>query len=287
MKTKTEEKVETKTKQLLQALEVFYETTNRFPDSKEERELAEIACHVRHCDSSSFGYPSLRRRYPESCIKILDCEVKIFVTTKMKELVDFMKEKNRAPMINKDEIEHFIFLLWAKKNVDSLEEYNILDETIFIHKEEMEFDVQNFLLPKRKDINSNDKKISSDHAKAEEFLLRVNTFSKAKESLLNNFESFMETPYDTNYKFNLELVSKANETVGAWENLNTYINKTVKKKDEETDQEIEVTNMDLIAKNTFVKEIIEDESARKIRFIGTYIPSEETDKKKKKKKTSK
>lgn len=284
-----EDKVEKRTKQRLKALEKFYETSNQFPNPRidEERELAETACYVRHCDVSNFGYPSLEDRYPEVCKKILEKEKKIFVTNKIESLKEFLRKNENpiAPKKNKKEIEYYIFWLWAKDNKEYLSSNDIDVDNIFQIEEDMEISVEELFIPKKKDLEESGKKVNSDYIKIEEFLSRVNSYFKAKVSLKNGFDRFMETCNESNYKLGLDLHTRHNDFVCAVEELDTYLNKVNKKVDEETEQSYEFTNLELLMKdNTFIKEVINDEVVRKVKFIGTYIPKENNEKPKKGKK---
>lgn len=305
---KLNEKVEEKTKQRLEALVTFYEKSDRFPISSNdsERELAETACYVRHCDVSNYGYPSLSDRYPEHCQKILEKEKKIFLKNKVKNLIELFKEKERKgkedkekgenidkevslqPKRNKEEIGNYIFWLWAKNNKEYLSQ-NFSDiDIIFQVQEELEISIEELLLPRRKDIEEKkDKKLNADYMKIEEFTSRVNSYNKAKEALIFGFSRFIEVCNEFNYRPGLDLCTKHNDLVSAWEDLNSYLNKELKKEDEETGDNYTVTNLSLLLKNTFIKEVIDDEVNRKIKYIGTYVPNlEEKPKKKGRKKKS-
>ena len=88
--------VEDKTLIRISNLVEFYKTSDRFPEQNRigEEDLSEIACHVRHCESSNFGYPSLMDRYPEQCKMILEKEKEIIIRKRVNELNDFFAKQS-------------------------------------------------------------------------------------------------------------------------------------------------------------------------------------------------
>lgn len=280
--------VEDKTLIRINNLVEFYKTNDRFPEQNRigEEDLSEIACHVRHCESSNFGYPSLMDRYPEQCKMILEKEKEIIIRKRVNELNDFFRDNlNQPPKMNKEEINTYAFWMWAKDNKSYLDEIKVSSKFTEI-PEEMEISVEYLQLPSRKSIKEKldkDKKLSADYTKIEELLTKVNSYYKVKESLLKRYSRFMNDMAEENYRKGLELESTLNEMVDVFNTLFGHLTKEVQVKDKDTDQTVTKTVLDLLVDNVYVKEIRDNEKTRKIEFIGTYVPEEDSEEKPKKK----
>ena len=291
---KTIKEVEIKTERLINELVEFYKTNDRFPGrSNGEEELAEFACHVRHCWNSNYGYPSLMDRYPEQCEIILKKEKEIIVKKRVWELKEFfLKSLNQPPKMIKKEINYYAFWMWTKNHKDYLDEIKIPFNFTEI-LEELEPSIEFLQIPSRnsmKDVFEKDKKLSVDHTRVEEFITKVKTYYKAKDDLVKRYERFMDNMSDQNYKEDLALESAMGELIDAFSAMIEYTKRVVRT--EEIDGvggKQEITMMDIFMnENSYIKEVRDNEKTRKIEFIGTYVPSEkdliEKPKKKRKKK---
>jgi hypothetical protein len=201
----------------------------------------------------------------------------------------FLKNLNQPPKLIKKEVEFYAYWLWAKANKEYLKEKNIPHEFVNI-EEEMEISVEHLQIPSKKsmkEVFAKDKKLSSDYTKIEELLPKVKCYHEMKKSLIMRMNRFMEDAASQNYRIGLELGSTMNTLIDCFEILRDYLMRKQKTKDKETNQEVEITMLDSLFTNSYIKDIRENYETRMIEFIGTYVPNEEGESKKPKRKYKK
>jgi hypothetical protein len=290
---------ETVTEEKLRKLAEFMKKEHKRPGKDDDNDLRDMIHHVRHCKSSNFGYPSLRKRFPELCEIIRTIDREIYVEEKLDQLKKILLEENRVPEKKKSDVEMIFFWDWAK---NQRMKYSFL----YFQKEEMEIDIQ-INMPNKKDIDKKRKELGisitaiseendeagedketpkkrkkdlpkevikfyTDFVKLEEFVNKVNAFKKAKEDLRKHYMIFMESPWEDNFKFDLELASGFNDYLSTYQEILDWFDRKnlVKKAPKGSDKPDEtITNLELLTKdNMYIKEVIDDFETRKIIFKG-------------------
>lgn len=284
------------TKEKLRKLAEFMKKEHRRPGKDDDNDLRDMIHHVRHCKVSNFGYPSLRKRFPELCEIIRNIDREIYIEEKLDQLKKILE--NRVPEKKKSDVEMILFWDWAKAQ-------NMNFSFLYSQKEEMEIDIQ-INMPNKKDIDKKRKELGisvttsleegeceegeektpkkkkkdlpkevtkfyTDFVKLEEFVNKVNAFKKCKESLIKHYTNFMESPWEDNFKFDLELSSKFNDYLSSYQEILDWFDKEnlVKKVPKGSDKPDEtITNLELLMNNMYIKEVIEDFETRKIIFKG-------------------
>lgn len=287
--------MEKETEKKLKKLAEFMKKEHRRPGKDDDNDLRDMIHHVRHCKSSNFGYTSLKKRFPELCEIIRKIDREIYIEEKLDQLKKILLEENRVPEKKKSDVEMIFFWDWAKKQ-------NMNFNFLFSQKEEMEIDIQ-INMPNKKDIDKKRKELGisiitsleesedeetpkkkkkdlpkeaikfyTDFVKLEEFVNKVNAFKKAKENLQKHYFTFMEKPWEDNFKFDLELSSDFNDYLSTYQEILDWFDRKnlVKKAPKGSDKPDEtITNLELLMKdNMYIKEVIDDFSARKIIFKG-------------------
>jgi hypothetical protein len=288
---------ETVTKEKLRKLAEFMKKEHRRPGKDDDNDLRDMIHHVRHCRNSNFGYPSLRKRFPELCEIIRTIDREIYIEEKLDQLKKILLEENRAPEKKKSDVEMIFFWDWAKNQ-------NMNFSFLYSQKEEMEIDVQ-IDMPNKKDIDKKRKELGisvttsseegecegeetpkkkkkdlpkevtkfyTDFVKLEEFVNKVNAFKKCKESLIKHYSTFMESPWEDNFRFDLELSSDFNDYLSTYQEILDWFDRKnlVKKAPKGSDKPDEtITNLELLTKdNMYIKEVVDDFENRKIIFKG-------------------
>ena len=297
--------MEKETEQKLIKLANFMKKEHRRPGKDDDNDLRDIIHHVRHCKVSNFGYLSLKKRFPELCEVIRKIDREIYIEEKLDQLKKILLEENRAPEKKKSDVEMILFWDWAKK-----QNYNF--DFLFSQKEEMEIDVQinmpskKDIDKKRKELGISVAALSkerseecdeesdeevvetpkkkkkvfpkevtkfyTDFVKLEEFINKINAFKRAKESLQKHYASFMESPWEDNFRFDLELSSNFNDYLSTYQEILDWLDRKnlVKKAPKNSDKPDEtITNLEILMKdNMYVKEVVDDFESRKIIFKG-------------------
>ena len=286
---------ETVTEQKLRNLANFMKKEHRRPGKDDDNDLRDMIHHVRHCKSSNFGYPSLRKRFPELCEIIRTIDREIYIEEKLDQLKKILLEENRAPEKKKSDVEMIFFWDWAKNQSMNF-------SFLYSQKEEMEIEVQ-INMPNKKDIDKKRKELGisvttsleeseceetpkkkkkdlpkevtkfyTDFVKLEEFVNKVNAFKKTKENLQKHYMNFMESPWEDNFKFDLELASDFNDYLPTYQEILDWFDRKnlVKKAPKGSDKPDEtITNLELLMKdNMYIKEVVDDFETRKIIFKG-------------------
>lgn len=290
--------MEKETEKKLRKLAEFMKSEHRHPGKDDDGGLRDMIHHVRHCRNSNFGYPSLRKRFPELCeiIRIIDRE--IYIEEKLDQLKKILLDENRVPEKKKSDVEMILFWDWAKKQ-------NMNFSFLYSQKEEMEIDIQ-INMPNKKDIDKKRKELGisvtsseekgedgseeettpkkkkkdlpkevtkfyTDFVKLEEFVNKVNAFKKCKESLIKHYTNFMESPWEDNFKFDLELASDFNDYLSSYQELLDWLNRSfvIKATKDSRESDKTITNLEILMKdNMYIKEVIDDFETRKIIFKG-------------------
>lgn len=289
---------ETVTEQKLRELAEFMKKEHRRPGKDDDNDLRDMIHHVRHCKASNFGYPSLKKRFPELCEIIRTIDREIYIEEKLDQLKKILLEENRAPEKKKSDVEMIFFWDWAKNQSMNF-------SFLYSQKEEMEIDIQ-INMPNKKDIDKKRKELGissvttsleegecegeetpkkkkkdlpkeitkfyTDFVKLEEFVNKVNAFKKTKENLQKHYINFMESPWEDNFKFDLELASDFNDYLSTYQEILDWFDRKnlVKKAPKGSDKPDEtITNLDLLMKdNMYIKEVVDDFEIRKIIFKG-------------------
>lgn len=288
---------ETVTEEKLRKLAEFMKKEHRRPGKDDDNLLRDTIHHVRHCRNSNFGYPSLRKRFPELCEIIRTIDREIYIEEKLDQLKKILLEENRVPEKKKSDVEMIFFWDWAKNQ-------NMNFSFLYSQKEEMEIDVQ-IDMPNKKDIDKKRKELGisvttsseegecegeetpkkkkkdlpkevtkfyTDFVKLEEFVNKVNAFKKCKESLRKHYSTFMESPWEDNFRFDLELSSDFNDYLSTYQEILDWFDRKnlVKKAPKGSDKPDEtITNLELLTKdNIYIKEVVDDFENRKIIFKG-------------------
>ena len=288
---------ETVTEQKLRKLANFMKKEHRRPGKDDDNDLRDMIHHVRHYKVSNFGYPSLKKRFPELCEAIRKIDREIYIEEKLDQLKKILLEENRAPEKKKSDVEMIFFWDWAKNQSMNF-------SFLYSQREEMEIDIQ-INMPNKKDIDKKRKELGisvttsleegecegeetpkkkkkdlpkevtkfyTDFVKLEEFVNKVNAFKKTKENLQKHYTNFMESPWEDNFKFDLELASDFNDYLSTYQEILDWFDRKnlVKKAPKGSDKPDEtITNLELLMKdNMYIKEVIDDFETRKIIFKG-------------------
>ena len=290
---------ETVTEEKLKKLAEFMKKEHRRPGKDDDNDLRDMIHHVRHCKVSNFGYPSLRKRFPELCEIIRTIDREIYIEEMLDQLKKILLEENRAPEKKKSDVEMIFFWDWAKNQSMNF-------SFLYSQKEEMEIEIQ-INMPNKKDIDKKRKELGisitavseendeadedkeapkkvkkvlpkevikfyTDFVKLEEFVNKVNAFKKCKESLIKHYASFMESPWEDNFRFDLELSSDFNDYLSTYQEILDWFDRKnlVKKAPKGSDKPDEtITNLELLMKdNMYIKEVVDDFETRKIIFKG-------------------
>ena len=284
------------TKERLEKLIEFYRKNQRAPEVSEDRELASLACHVRHChDGGNYDYPSLYKRYPEECKTIHEIEKKVIIKSYFERLKLF-KDNEQSIKKNKDDIRILAFLYWCKEQGSEYIQQNFknkIDLISLIKEDDMEVDVQIENFPKRKEIDKKKdqvdldiknrgiskedakslRKFYSDYNKVEELISKVESFKKDKKSFKKYLFRFFDSPSEFNLTIekDLNLLTSINEFIDSYQTMINFLYKD-NEKDEGPSRHKVTTyykNIDLLTTdNIYIKEVVEDERNNIIIFKG-------------------
>lgn len=279
------------TKTKIEKLVEFYKKHNRAPEKDEDRDLCDLVYHIRHCEKSENGYPSLKRRYPEACEFIRELEKKNYIKSMLGKLEEFITKNDRIPGKTKKEIELLMFYYWCKENEKYLTNYFGKESFSFIYQCEEDFilSIQIDNLPKRKEIDKKkteiDKKIHSDPAlklqekslkkfytdfcRLDELLTKVRNLDRDRENVRNDYYRFFDTPYLYGFSVDhdLDIMSSINEFLQSEIELNDYLDKKSERVVE--GQVMEINNFYYFThENMYIKEVINDEANRLTIFKG-------------------